>query len=117
MDDDRKEFICWVLDSVGIDKNKQNVDAIDKATIGYSAASFSALRSLLKSKNCKTINQVIEVSSDLIESDIAAARRCQNLQALLNCTRKSLLPRLEKSLQQQKKEWRKEIRELEANGI
>jgi len=117
-DEDRKEFIEWVLkdiphqDSVGMDR-------FDAHTRDYSSASFAALRSRLKASKCQTLEDAVKIAEDIIPSDIASERRYQTLQALLNCTRKSLLPnggigKHGESLISTRSEWSRELRQLEA---
>ncbi len=120
-EEDRKQFIDWALQSLNnswkdIDGSYDKIDILTK---GYSSASFSSLRSLLKSKPDIVFVDACDIARDIISSDIEAARRYQVLQALMNCTRYSLLP---KSLQNQsvsdlRIKWRLEIIELESIGV
>jgi hypothetical protein len=91
---------------------------MEKVTVGYSSAAFAALRSLVKAKGCKTAEEILKAAEDMIPSDIGATRRLQTLQALMNCTRFSLMPAwVQKegraNLEAKKKEWRDEIASLE----
>jgi SpoVK/Ycf46/Vps4 family AAA+-type ATPase len=114
--EDRKAFIEWVLGTISQGSVCEGSDAIDKATQGYSSAAFSSLRSLAKSKGCQTVSDLIKVADDLISADIGDTRRYQILQALMNCTRKSLLPQFTGKLEQQREKWRNEIIDLERKG-
>ena len=60
--------------------------------------------------------QIRNVVSDLIPPDIGKTRRYQTLQALANCTRRSLLPdpNVDDATRQA---WRQEILSLEREGI
>lgn len=91
--EDKTDFLHWLLKSVGI-KNiiTEELEELEQLTQDYSAASFESLRSLILAKKCKSFQDIIEVVSDVIPSDISRERRYQTLQALINCTRKSLLP-------------------------
>lgn len=111
--EDRKEFLKWVLSSVYdsslIDLNG-NFQKLDQVTTGYSSASFAALRSMVKAKKCNSLEEVVELAEEILPSDIESTRRYQTLQALLNCTRKSLLPLQEgKTVTQLRNEWREEL--------
>ncbi len=53
---------------------------------------------------------------DLILPDIESTRRYQTLQALLNCTRRSLLPS-EEVTERDREGWHQEILALQAQGI
>jgi len=112
--EDRTAFLKWVLKSVDTNPTEETIQLIGVHTEGYSAASFAALRSMIKAKKCKGIDEVIEVAEEIIPSDIESTRRYQTLQALLNCTRKSLLPlETNKSVKEQREAWRQELAELE----
>lgn len=127
---DRNDFINWTFESVmknvvintACADNATKFNAIHEATKGYSAASFAALRSEIKAKKCTTLEEAIAIADDIIPSDIEETRRYQVLQALLNCTRKSLIPKTytsdpKKTIAEYRSEWKKEIEQLEAKGI
>jgi hypothetical protein len=82
----------------------------------YSAAAFASLRSQIKAAEPESREQLIAIVRDLIPPAIGQTRRYQTLQALLNCTRRSLLPDPEVSAET-RQEWEREIRELERHGI
>lgn len=95
-------------------------------TKGYSAAGFASLRSNLQAKQKLyesgnfTFARIQEVVDDHIPPAIGKTREYQKLQALLNCTRKSLLPKsalAKKSIEQVKDEWEFKIKKLESEGI
>ena len=87
----------------------------------FRSAGFAALRSELKAKASQSkgplpLEQVLAVVNDLLPPAIEETRRYQTLQALTNCTRRSLLPDpLVK--EEQRKEWAAELRLLEARGV
>ena len=117
-----KPFLHWVVKSVlpeGL--NPEQLKELGEITGGYSAAGFASLRSELKAKSIRedsklSFEQVLELISDHIPPAIEETRRYQTLQALINCTRRSLLPDPDVS-EDQRKQWSAELRELEAKGI
>ena len=123
---DREMFLYWVLRGIGIPKKPGALKKLEELTSEYSAASFAALRSLVKAKKCVTLESVEEIAEDIIPSDIESERRYQTLQALLNCTRKSLLnPSCGPSdvvlsradLAKQRKEWKQELDQIRKNEV
>ena len=114
--EDRTGFVRWVAESVLESPSDDDLDKIDELTSGYSAAAFASLRAQLKGCDAKTIEQVIEIVNDLILPDIESTRRYQTLQALLNCTRRSLLPG-EEVTERDREGWHQEILALQAQGI
>lgn len=115
-DDDRHEFLEWVASSVLLGPTEEDIAKLDELTPRYSAAAFASLRSQLKAKDCKTIEEVVDVVEDQILPAIGQTRRYQTLQALVNCTRRSLLPNPDVT-EEDRENWQAEIRRLEALGI
>lgn len=114
--DDRKAFLRWVLTAVFDEPAEALVTELESLTVGYSAAAFSSLRSHLKAMGPKTIEDVVAIVNDHIPPAIGLTRRYQTLQALLNCTRRSLLP--DPSVTEKDRDgWQLEINQLEAMGI
>ena len=119
---DREEFLRWTLKGsvqgeLTADQLKQMVEATRK----FSTAGFAALRSELKSKSKQNkgplkLEQVMAVVTDLLPPAIEETRRYQTLQALVNCTRRSLLPDPTVT-EEQRKEWATELRLLETRGV
>jgi len=114
---DKIDFISWAFRDIELEKD---LFLILAAVDGYSAATFSALRSRIKSKGCKTVEQALEVADDILQPDIEDTRRYQTLQALMNCTRKSLL--FDNSVtplqvKQERAKWKNELVELEKKGL
>lgn len=105
------QWICSVFSDTLIPMNDQ-FEELSKLTKGYSAASFASLYSLSKAVKCKNINEIIDLAKDIIPSDIESVRRYQTLQALLNCTRKSLLPISSLSTEELREQWRDELKTL-----
>jgi len=92
-DDDRVEFFTWITKACKIETASDE----DKAkflelTKGYSSAAYASLRSSVKAEKCKNMNDIFVVMDDLLMPDHLEVRRYQTLQALMNCTRKSLIP-------------------------
>jgi len=114
--EDRQEFVRWITEAVIPNPTAEDLALVDKGTEGYSAAAFSSLRSTLKACGAKTIEQLMDVVNDLIPPDIGLARRYQTLQALINCTRRSLLPDPNVT-EQDRQSWWQEILRLESIGI
>lgn len=120
--DDRAEFLRWMVEPV-FDKplTDQEYQALDEATKGFFSASFASMRSELKAKAAAAagpldFDEVVATLNDYLAPDIGAARRYQTLQALVNCTRRSLLPDPGAS-EADRTEWQREIARLEAQGI
>lgn len=119
--DDRRQFIRWVLKPVMDEVTEATIDRVDEATKTYSTAGFAALRSQLQAKMKRngapldhaTIEAVVH---DLLPAAIGPTRRYQTLQALLNCTRRCLLPDPEVD-DATRLAWQQEARQLEAQGI
>ncbi len=119
-DEDRAAFIRWVLSSVLKETlNDGQIKRIDELTQGYSAAAFASLRSNLKARSISkplAFDDISAVIHDQLPPDIASTRRYQTLQAMINCTRRSLLPDPDVT-DEQRDAWSREVRELEARGI
>lgn len=120
--EDREEFIRWTVEPVlALGLIPEVMRRLDVATQGYSAASFAALRDELVAVAAGrklAVEEMLAVAADIIPPDIGPAREYQTLQALLNCTRKSLLPEAaERDLEGSREAWRRRIRELEAQGV
>ncbi len=127
--EDRREFLRWVLkgslaaatnDAPGNVTDDATIDRLDALTPDYSAAAFASLRSRLKAESIVhgqlTFERVEKIVWDQIPPDIGQERRYQTLQALVNCTRRSLLPD-PNITEEDREDWQAEIRQLEAQGI
>lgn len=120
--DDRKAFLEWMVKPVLTGKlTEEQFQVLDTLTAGYSAASFASLRSEFKAKANQSegnleFDELLAVANDHIAPAIEETRRYQTLQALVNCTRKSLLPDPNVT-EDQRRRWAQELRELEARGI
>jgi len=119
---DREDFLRWTLKgSIAQDLTPDQLQQVLKATQSFSTAGFAALRSELKAKAAQnksplSLEQLMAVVTDLLPPAIEETRRYQTLQALVNCTRRSLLPD-PKVTEDQRKKWATELRLLEANGV
>jgi hypothetical protein len=114
--DDRQQFVEWVLGSVVQDPTEENIQRIDELTHGYSAAAFASLRSQLRASDVDNVDLVAEIVRDHIPPAIGLTRRYQTLQAMLNCTRRSLMPD-PNFTDQDREAWQLEIQNLEQQGI
>jgi SpoVK/Ycf46/Vps4 family AAA+-type ATPase len=120
--EDIDEFIHWVAKPICSEGNLEAViDLLIKGTTGYSAASYASLRSELIAKQKRVgaplqLEEIEAVINDLLPAQIGLARQYQKLQALLNCTRRSLLPCPERAVIDRQK-WEAELALLEARGI
>ncbi|MBP88986.1 MAG: hypothetical protein CMJ64_20110 [Planctomycetaceae bacterium] len=118
--DDRRAFTEWVVDASDVSDEEKPafIDKVndDVLAADYSAAAFAALRSQVKAQQPKTPDELLEIIRDIIPPAIGLTRRYQTLQALLNCTRRSLLP-VDDFNDDTRNEWEREIRELELQGI
>ena len=124
--DDREAFLRWTIAKVFLGALPDDaVERLLKVTADYSAASFASLRSDLEAatllkKDSKTpskltLDEIIAVAEDRILPNIGPIRQYQTLQALLNCTRKSLLPG--DYSPEIRESWVKQIAQLEATGV
>ena len=124
--EDREAFLRWTISKVCADSlSEEEAERLLKVTADYSAASFASLRSdleaasLLKTNSQSTgeltIDEIIAVAEDRILPNIGPIRQYQTLQALLNCTRKSLLPG--DYSPEIRESWVKQIAQLEAIGV
>ncbi|MCC5830994.1 MAG: ATP-binding protein [Phycisphaeraceae bacterium] len=113
---DHAAFLRWALRGLEGQPEADEWEALLSLTEGYSAAAFSALRSQLLARRELLDRElkpgdVHEVIGDQLPADIGQARRYQELQALLNCTRRSLLPDPDVD-EQTRDTWRMELRTL-----
>ena len=114
---DRLDFIKWMLKPAG-EAGTNLVSWLDQAGLppDFSAAGFAALRSQIKAIPPNNEQELKDSVGDFIQPAIGQTRRYQTLQALVNCTRRSLLPD-PKVTEEQRALWEREISHLEAQGI
>ena len=128
--EDREAFLRWTISKVLVEPlSEETVERLLETTKDYSAASFASLRSDLEAASIfkkraqtasdqigkLTVDEIIAVAEDRILPDIGPIRRYQTLQALVNCTRKSLLPG--DYSPEIRESWVKQIAQLEALGV
>jgi hypothetical protein len=128
--EDREAFLHWTISKVFTGRlSEEAVERLLELTEDYSAASFASLRSDLEAASLRascssttsdgtdelTLDEIIAVVEDRILPDIGTIRRYQTLQALVNCTRKSLLP-CDYS-PEIRESWVKQIAQLEVMGV
>jgi AAA+ superfamily predicted ATPase len=98
--DDRQAFIDFVLSQCGLKKSlftrAERADFLSR-TASFSPADFRELIVELQaehalSKEAMSPTVVMRVLDDFLPSEIAIQRRLQTLQALLHCSRQSLVP-------------------------
>ena len=117
---DRLDFVNWVAKPVlGRNPNEAELKQLEEMMQGYFSASYAALRSELKAHakgKALTLDRIKEIVNDHIPANIGPTRRYQILQALVNCTRRSLLPDPEVT-DSERLAWTREIKQLEAMGV
>lgn len=116
--EDRSAFARWMVAPALPSPSDEETGRIVAASLSFSAAEFAAVRSELKSRAKRgpvDFAAVLATIDDRIPPDIEATRRYQTLQALLNCTRRSLLPAVE-DLEAARASWRQELAALERRG-
>ncbi len=119
--EDHRAFAQWVLGGVKLEPTAEHVAAMMELTTGYSSAAYAALRSQLKAMRSlndgtMSMEDVESAVHDQLPADIGTARRYQTLQALVNCTRRSLLPDPEID-EAQRQAWFEELAALERGGV
>jgi hypothetical protein len=120
MGEDRNDFIRWMVDRViAGELSEDDMEVLRKTSAGFSAASFASMRSeLLAHAHTGRLDlaSIKRITDDHIPPAIEKTRRYQTLQALLNCTRRTLLPD-PKTDDATRQAWAEEIRVLESQGI
>ncbi|BAM02629.1 AAA family ATPase [Phycisphaera mikurensis] len=95
---DAADFLRWAAEpALGATPDDAALAELSAALGPTSAAAFGALRSRLGAEAARAggplgLDAVVAVVRDQLPADIAAERRYQTLQALLNTTRRALLP-------------------------
>lgn len=119
---DREDFLRWVVKPASTaDLTKPQLTALDAATRGYSAAAFASLRSELSARarqldRSLSFKEIVDRVADHLPPAIEETRRYQTLQALVNCTRRCLLPNPDVT-DEERRAWENELRRLEARGM
>ena len=117
---DRRDFVEWLLEPTDCAQNNELCERIYQADFPTSAADFAALRSELKAEvqlQERSLNpdDIINIIESRLSPELGPVRRYQTLQALLNTTRKQLLP-ADESTPEQRQVWRDEVKTLEQQG-
>ena len=128
--EDRRDFLAWMIRPVfkkseACPNLTKAADRLDPLVDGYYAAAFAEIRSdLIATAELRktphlSIDEIEAVIEDHIPPAVGKTRRYQELQALINCTRLCLLPKIENRhvLAEKREQWRQAIRGLEAEGI
>ena len=120
---DRRDFLRFTVRGLlDHDPTDGDLDRLDAAIADASPAAFAALRSRLQGLASRndgaplTLDDIEAVAHDQLPPDIGPTRRYQTLQALVNCTRRSLLPDPDVT-DDERQAWRDELRRLEAAGV
>jgi len=117
---DREDFIRWVVSPVlEGELDDETMERIKAATEGFFAASYAALRSELKANRARRelgVDDIVAIIENQIPPAIELTRQYQTLQALINCTRRNLLPDPNVT-SEDRAEWHREIKRLEAMGV
>jgi SpoVK/Ycf46/Vps4 family AAA+-type ATPase len=128
--EDFDDFIAWMIKPVfresETDGNlKSAAAALRDQTRGYYAAAFAEVRSdlialaELRQQPGLTLAEIRAALTDHLLPAVELTRRYQTLQALVNCTRRCLLPALPagQDLEGLRADWARELRLLEAQGV
>jgi SpoVK/Ycf46/Vps4 family AAA+-type ATPase len=119
---DRTAFLRWTVQpALPAELPPAQLDALDQATRGWSAAAFASLRAELKARRRRLdrpldFGEIQRLVADTLTPAIEDTRRYQTLQALVNCTRRSLLPDPDVT-EDTRRRWEEELRHLEAKGV
>ncbi len=114
---DRLDFIRWMIKPTGIATDDLvkwlDEEGLDK---DFSSAGYAALRSQFKAIPPKDEADLKAIVYDFLSPAIQQTRRYQTLQALINCTRRSLMPDPNVT-DAQRAQMEDEIRQLELLGV
>lgn len=118
---DLEEFSRWVVGpSLKGPLTKKNMKTFCDCFSGLSCAALASMRSELAARageDLLTTTEIVAILDDFLPPDIGEVRRYQELQALLNCTRKSLLPLVPGGdVAAAREAWRREAKGLEEGG-
>ena len=128
--EDLDAFVSWMIRPVfkrteACGTVAEAIERLRPCVTGYYAAAFAEMRSNLvaiaelDAETHLSIETILEALQDYIPPAVGKTRKYQELQALLNCTRKSLLPEPARSgdVEKYRDAWRRDIRALEAEGV
>jgi hypothetical protein len=111
-EEDHDNFISWAIG--GIKTSEDQLVSMRKMTTNFSSADYQSLKTRILAEDCVGFDNVLSLMNDTLLPDIGKMRRYQKLQALINCTRRRLIP---PSYPYDPEQWRKEIGQLESKGI
>ena len=120
--EDRDAFLHWVVSAVRDEPlDARELASLRELTRRYSTAGYASLRSELWARREGAeddlgYEEIEAVIADHLPPALELTRRYQTLQALVNCTRRSLLPDPEVS-EEQRRAWQEELRILESQGV
>jgi hypothetical protein len=121
--EDRAAFINWMLKPIiGQRLAQESIHSLTLQLANYSAAALASLRSeliatkLLKKADFLSLEEILEVVNDHLPAAIESTRRYQTLQALIHCSRRSLLPDPNVT-DDQRAMWKSEVKQMESNGM
>ena len=99
-----------------------SIEELNSKLTHYSAAAMASLRAeliarkLLKKVDALSLDEIFEVVDDHLPAAIESTRHYQTLQALVHCSRRSLLPDPDVT-NDQRTIWESEIKQMESKGI
>ena len=121
--EDQKAFIKWIVKPVIQGSlSEEESDELMEMLKGHSPAAMASLRSeliarkLMDKSDHLTFNVIRKMVHDHLPAAIESTRHYQTLQALVHCSRRSLLPN-PNITEDQRAMWDSEIKALEAKGI
>lgn len=117
--DDRKEFLRWLVKPFKPELTNEEYEVIAAATANFSPATFASIRAEAVSSGVTSWDELHGIIIDTLESDIGSSRQYQTLQAMLNCTKMSLLPKDYQNpdtILSSRNDWRQSIQELKRKG-
>ena len=95
------------------DADQQHIGRVDGRILGGRVRLFAIAA---EGRGSHSIEQIVEIVRDHIPPAIGLTRRYQTLQAMINCTRRSLMPD-PNFTEKDREAWQLEIRQLESLGI
>lgn len=126
---DKDEFIQWMIKPVFKTDEKCEsiscaVQKLKQILQNYYSAAYAETRSdliataVLKNKKTLTLEEIVSVIKDRITPAVQDTRKYQTLQAMVNCTRLSLLPEAigRDEVETCRSNWLKQIKQLESYG-
>lgn len=99
---DRMDFINWMLPKE-FPKRSEGDNSIIESCVpdNFSAAAFSSLRSYLKWKKPKTLNELQDIIKN-IKSNSTKEREQQKIDAIMNCSRMDLLSEANRKIREKR---------------